>query len=780
VFGIDLGTTNSVVAVMNHSEDAAEPRCVRIPQSTNEGTWVDSLVPSVVALYDGKVLVGQGAKRLRARTVDYGLLEGRNLFSESKNDIGIEKTYASAPAGFRTAAEIGGEILKFLVNTAAEESQVEARRIVVTVPASFQISQREDTLKAAKLAGLQLHPGDLLDEPVAAFLDYLHGHREEFEKDVRGPKTLVVFDFGGGTCDVAVFRLTGSDSRTQIGVSPLAVSRYHRLGGGDLDRAIVHDVLIPALILENSIPSHQLDFQMKKRELEPALLGIAEQLKIKVCSEISRQSKLGRSSPAGAASIIVKQPGRHECPAGGSPYVLTNPALSAAKFEELLRPFLDTDLLYARETDYRMTCSIFAPLEDALQRAQIAPGSVDYCLLAGGSSLIPQVKSALAKYFTGARILAHDNAEAAKTTVAKGAALHALALQATGKGLVQPVVHDAISLRTQDGLLELIPAHSPLPFPPGGAYHRLEALRIPKTQLAQDSEVRVEVVIGQEDPRLAYQHIWRVPPPVSLGDRLYVECRMDENQQLDLRLGLVDRPGISQHSAQVQNPVTNVVNPQTERVQIHSMEEDLRANRIPKARIVPTIVALSGLCQKVGQTEKALSYLKHALRINGRPDTHILQRLAQASDALGDYQRAEVFYKESAEVEDWDGGWFNLALHYWKRKNFAAAHSTIEKALLGSDEPAYCVLKGLVLRDSGNTSDGVAEIERGHAKFLPVAELNDFELGWFLTASVAVGDEPGEAAARKAQVERTRARGTTPDPSGELPRMAAEIVRRNS
>ena len=177
VLGIDLGTTNSTVAELRWDPEEGltqEARCLEVDQQTYQGLYTHVLVPSVVAIHDGKVMVGEGAKRLRARAPELGLRQNQNLFYECKNDIGIQKTYHRAPEGFRSAAEIGGKVLEFLYHAALEYDPTPVQRVVVTVPASFQGAQRIDTVKAAGLANLQLTGGALLDEPVAAFLDYVH------------------------------------------------------------------------------------------------------------------------------------------------------------------------------------------------------------------------------------------------------------------------------------------------------------------------------------------------------------------------------------------------------------------------------------------------------------------------------------------------------------------------------------------------------------------------------------------------------------------------------
>ncbi|MBW1947666.1 MAG: hypothetical protein JRI33_06975, partial [Deltaproteobacteria bacterium] len=121
VLGIDLGTTNSTVAEIFWDLEASSPplaRCIEVEQPTSEGTYIHVLVLSVVAIHGGQVLVGEGAKRLRARGSELGLTQNTNIFYECKNDIGIRKTYHRAPVGFRSAAEISSKVIKFLYDAA--------------------------------------------------------------------------------------------------------------------------------------------------------------------------------------------------------------------------------------------------------------------------------------------------------------------------------------------------------------------------------------------------------------------------------------------------------------------------------------------------------------------------------------------------------------------------------------------------------------------------------------------------------------------------------------
>jgi molecular chaperone DnaK len=207
-----------------------------------------------------------------------------------------------------------------------------------------------------------------LDEPTAALIDYIviKGN----ESVVRPGETTqcVVFDFGGGTCDVSVVEITGDLNSRKIMMSELSVSRYHRLGGGDIDTAIVHEVLIPDLMKENNLLPLDLTWAQKKRGLEPQLLGKAEALKLSLCKETDRLIKFDRYGETDKSALIAKQPAIN-CSLGNRELKLSNPSLSADQFETLLAPFLDPDSLYVRETEFRLTQSIFSPLMDALNRA---------------------------------------------------------------------------------------------------------------------------------------------------------------------------------------------------------------------------------------------------------------------------------------------------------------------------------------------------------------------------------------------------------------------------
>jgi molecular chaperone DnaK (HSP70) len=877
--GIDLGTTNSAVSEIVWDEgsgllpaqsmgaapapgtgsgsglndapasgasagsDAHVPPTIRvleIEQPTREGSYTSPLVPSVVAILpDGRVWVGEGAKRLRAFPTEYGLSFEKNLFYDTKNEMGLRKTYYRAPEAFNHASKIAGKVLQFIAGQAAkmgaglggqpsriaggdpERTGAEGlaqtadgvtQLVAVTVPASFMLNQRRDTLLAARYAGLRLADDDLLDEPTAALIDYFVSGGLSAEMSSSGglspegsppcgasfatgaeptigsgrkgkagdkgqigsgshlgaalesgsqplilpadrPALAVVFDFGGGTCDVSVIeisRRTGQPDREEgqfspagaiiatdtrsslkgqrlweespgqsenalpvapfpapaaaapaatalapaaaappallppalsgLALSQLAVSRYHRLGGGDIDAAIVHEILIPRLMAENKLAPLSLTFAQKKKGLEPQLLGKAEALKIALSSEINRLIKFGRYTPStDKSSIVVHQPPL-TCTLGPSTtYTLSEPSLSAADFERLLAPFLDTDFLFARETEFRLTLSVFAPLRDAMDRASRDASDVDLCLLAGGSTLIPQVRDALRAFFPKARLVFHDDGLEAKLCVSRGAAWNAAFKALTGRPLIQPVLHDGIALITSDGKLNpLIPSGTPLPFPEDGSY-LAEPLRVPPTASSPVRELRLEV-IGEQDKQQLLDEVWSLPEGVSPGDEIVLEYRLTRGKQFECRAYLAARPSVLLEVT-VENPLVNIANPHTTQLKIEKVEEELRQRQGGTARDRDTYVELARMYAELNQREKALDYLRTAQSRISRPDAEILNLQGIYFGELGDDDRATTAFLEADKAEPlWAGPLFNLALSYRRRGRHAEALDIIHEA----------------------------------------------------------------------------------------------------
>ena len=751
--GMDLGTTKSTVTeIVLDPGQSPEPvvNCLKVEQKTSEGKCFGVSIPSMLAIFNGETFIGEGAKQLLAEAGVKGLMARRNIFYECKNEMGITKTYHHAPVGYRCASDIAGHLLSFMKDAACEANKTRPARTVITVPASFQAAQRNDTLKAAGLAGIGVEKGGLLDEPVAAFLDYLFTFGLNGFSIEDKPKNLMVFDFGGGTCDVALFKISLAEGGG-IGISPLGVSHYHRLGGGDIDAAIVYDILFPQMCKQNGFEQNELTFNDKKYSLEPALRNVAEDLKVALCGKVREMAKAGTLEKAKKSEISVRNEGTFICNfrESGRRCVFNKPELTLEAFEGLLEPFINTDMLYARDTEYRLTCSIFSPVSDCLDRSDINPVEVHACLMAGGSSLIPQVQKAMRGFLTKATLLCYPDDTAAKTTVSRGAAYHALALALTGKGIITPISADGLSIKTEQGPVEIIPKGVRLPYPQTG-FGVYRGLAVPEQALLNAVKVRVELV-ESEDEKPVFSGLWNIEGSiVNKGDPISLEYRYDENQNLCLKFAVADGINRAPFLADIQNPVTMVINPQRARVKILEIEEDLRTGIVPKYLLKEKGIAVAQLYAEIGQREKAISRLKWCLKVTGQADAWVLNRIGLLYGELGNRKLEELMYIEATKVNAvWGGPLFNLAIARRDQGQLDGALECADAAIAKEPSSAYKVLKGMLLQKSGKKKEGEQIIDDAFKDFSPVNAQDEWELGWYASAASLLGKDKIAEEARK-------------------------------
>jgi molecular chaperone DnaK len=762
--GIDLGTTNSSIAEATWKPgEKPECRVLELDQPLWPAGSVSSyLVPSVVALLgDGRVLVGEGAKRLRARPHEENLSAEKNLFYETKNDMGLRRTYHRAPEPYNHASKIAGHILRFLKDAASQQLSQPPSHLCVTVPASFQLNQRRDTILACNYAQMSLQDDDLLDEPTAALIDYIFTQGAEGLLQSERAQRCIVFDFGGGTCDVSIMEVRMSPHSQQLQISQIAVSRYHRLGGGDLDAAIVHEHLIPALLQENELQPLDLTWSQKKRILEPQLLGIAEALKESLCREISRLMSFGKYNREDNQQIVARMPSA-TIQLGSRSLALERPSLNAKQWEAILEPFLDRDLLYARQTEFRIVQSIFGPLQDALDRAGLKPEEIDFCLMVGGSSLIPQVREAVMSYFHQGVVGCFPDPLSTQLCVARGAAWNSLYKSLTGTDLIQPVLHDALAVMvTGEKLHPLVPGKTALPFPGEDAWGQIELI-VPADRGVYADRLLLKIVT-EKDRQVILHAIWNLPESVPAGTEIVLEYCVTAGKQLRCRAYLKENPQtVFEHS--VENPLVNVVNPGSIRLRIQEQEEELKQRGGGSQQDVQQYIQLARWYAEIGQRERALDWLQTAQRILTSPDAEILNLQGIYYDELGDHQRAWKMYLEADRVSVlWDGPLFNLALSLYRHAQYQEALQTIEKAIRkGGEDGTNLTLKAMCLSRIYPNQDPKPAYQRAIEAFGSPASLHDWELGWCLTAVRAVGDVK-----RVRQVEAEQQRRREHKPEGE-------------
>ena len=348
IIGIDLGTTNSCVSVMEGNEP------VVITNAEGRRT-----TPSVIAFVEGgEIKVGDPAKRQAVtnptKTV-YSIKRFMgNQFSDSKQDVGrvpykVVKGDNNTPrvdidGRLYTPQELSAMVLQKMKKTAEEFLDQEVTEAVITVPAYFNDAQRQATKEAGEIAGLKVRR--IINEPTAAALAY---GMDKKGKD----QTIVVFDFGGGTHDVSVLEL--GDGVFEV----LATDGDTHLGGDDVDEKIIN------WLAEEFMADENLDLRKDPMALQ-RLKEAAEKAKIELSS--SAQTEINLPYVTATAS--------------GPKHLVRS--LSKAKFEQLI------DDLVKRTIE---------PCQTALKAAGLSTSDIDEIILVGGSTRIPAVQEAVEKFF---------------------------------------------------------------------------------------------------------------------------------------------------------------------------------------------------------------------------------------------------------------------------------------------------------------------------------------------------------------------------------------------
>ena len=349
IIGIDLGTTNSCVSVMEGNEP------VVIPNAEGKRT-----TPSVIAFVEGgEIKVGDPAKRQAVTNPTKTVASIKRFMGNKFSECGTEvsRTPYSVVKGdndtprvdidgrLYSPQELSAMILQKMKKTAEDYLGTEVTRAVVTVPAYFNDAQRQATKEAGEIAGLKVER--IINEPTAAALAYGLDKADEDKK-------IVVYDLGGGTFDVSILEL--GDGVFEV----LATNGDTHLGGDDFDQALI-DWMANEFKAENG----NMDLSKDPMALQ-RLKEAAEKAKIELSASTQTEINLPYiTADASGPKHLVK-------------------TLTRAKFEQLCDDLVKRSML---------------PCEKALKDAGISKSEIDEVILVGGSTRIPRIQEEVEKFF---------------------------------------------------------------------------------------------------------------------------------------------------------------------------------------------------------------------------------------------------------------------------------------------------------------------------------------------------------------------------------------------